>query len=182
MAEVEAVGGETATEFASVPVVLAEALRLRGKLEEARGHMSRGLEAEARRPGSVGHAVALVYDAQLALSERDRRRASTSVSLAREIIDRYPDVGTLDARLARIEAGLEGMQDNALLGTPPTRSEMRVLELLASNKTLPQIADALYVSKHTVRSHQRRLFRRLGATTREDALAAARERGLLDPR
>jgi ATP/maltotriose-dependent transcriptional regulator MalT len=182
MAEVDAVGGETATEFASVPVVFAEALRLRGNLDEARRHMSRGLEAEALRPGSIGHAVALIYDAQLALSERDRHRARTSASLAREIIDRYPDVGTLAPRLTRIEAALEEVSDTTLLGTEPTPSEMRVLELLATNKTLAEIAAELYVSRHTVRSHQRRLYRRLGEATREAAVAAARERGLLDGR
>jgi LuxR family transcriptional regulator, maltose regulon positive regulatory protein len=182
MAEVEAVGGQTATEFAGVPVVLAEALRLRGKLDEARRHMSRGLEAEARRPGSVGHAVALIYDAQLALSQRDRGRARTSASLAREIIDRYSDVGTLGPRLTRIEADLEDASDIALLGTEPTPSEMRVLELLATNMTLAEIAAELYLSRHTVRSHQRRLYRRLGEGTREGALTAARERGLLDGR
>ena len=35
-----------------------------------------GLRNEARRPGSVGHAVALTYDAELALTEGDRRRAT----------------------------------------------------------------------------------------------------------
>jgi ATP/maltotriose-dependent transcriptional regulator MalT len=181
MAEVEAVGGQTATEFTSVPIVLAEALRLHGKLEEARQHMSRGLEGEARRPGSVGHAVALVYDAQLALSERDRRRARTSASLAREIIERYADVGTFEARLAGIEAALQEQPSaNPLLGTQPTRSELQVLRLLDSEKTYSEIATELYVSVHTVRSHARRLYRRLGERTREGALAAARERGLLD--
>jgi DNA-binding CsgD family transcriptional regulator len=179
-AEVEAVGGETATEFTSVPIVLADALRLQGKLEEARHHMTRGLDGEARRPGSVGHLVALVYDAQLAIAERDQRRARSSAALAREIVDRYPDVGTFETRLARIEAEFEEPSANPLLGTKPTRSEMQLLTLLDSDKTFGEIADELYVSRHTVRSHTRRLYRRLGASTREGAVAAARERGLLD--
>jgi LuxR family transcriptional regulator, maltose regulon positive regulatory protein len=181
MAEVEAVGGETATEFTSVPIVLADALRLRGELEEARHHLDRGLEGEARLPGSVGHAVALVYDAELALAEHDRARARSSASHAREIIDRYPDVGTFEARLARIEDALgESHVANPLLGTEPTRSELRILQLLDSELTLAEIARELYVSQHTVKSHVRRLYRRLGAGTREAAVAVARERELLD--
>jgi DNA-binding CsgD family transcriptional regulator len=182
MGDVEAARAETALEFTGLPWVLAETLRRRGKLDEARHHLSRGLEAEERRPGSVGHALALTYDAQLALSERDRPRALRSASRAREIIDSYPDLGTLDTRLARIEVELGEASDTALLGTEPTPSEIRVLELLATNKTLAEIAAELYLSRHTVRSHQRRLYRRLGEATREAAVAAALERGLLDGR
>jgi ATP/maltotriose-dependent transcriptional regulator MalT len=47
--------------------------------------------------------------------------------------------------------------------------------------TLREIAsNHLYVSIHTVTSHARRLYRRLGERTRGGAVAAARERGLLD--
>jgi LuxR family transcriptional regulator, maltose regulon positive regulatory protein len=179
MAEVEAVGGVDAVDFSGVPLVLAEALRLRGKLDEARRYLLGAFEAEAARPGSIGQAVALTYDAQLALSEGDRARARDSAARAREIVDRYRDLGTLEARLARVEAALEDAADNPLLGTQPTPAELRVLELLESERTLAEIAAELYVSQHTVKSHAQRLYRRLGASTREAAVAAARERGLL---
>lgn len=179
MAVVEAVGGATATEFTGVPWVLGEALRVGGKLEEARHFMSRGLENEARRPGSVGHAAALAYDAQLALAEGERSRARRSVRRARAIVDRYRDLGTLESRVARVEAALDGSGENALLGSHPTRAELRVLGLLDSERTLAQIADELYVTRDTVKSHVRRLYRRLGESTRAGALAAARERDLL---
>jgi ATP/maltotriose-dependent transcriptional regulator MalT len=45
---------------------------------------------------------------------------------------------------------------------------------------LSEIAEELYVSLYTVISHAGRLYRRLGESTREGAVAAARERGLLD--
>jgi ATP/maltotriose-dependent transcriptional regulator MalT len=183
-AEVEAIGGQTAAEFNGIPWVLAEALRVRGKLDEARRHLDRGLAVEARRPGSVGDAVALILDAQLALSEGDLRRAGASASRAREGVDHYPDLGALETRLAGIEAALSGElaapADNPLLGTAPTPSELRILPLLDSELTLGEIAAELYVSLHTVKSHVRRLYRRLGAGTREAAVSAARERGLLD--
>jgi LuxR family maltose regulon positive regulatory protein len=177
--EIAALGAETATEFTGVPWVLGEALRVNGKLDEAREHLNRGLDNEARRPGSVGHAVALTYDAQLALAEGDRARARRSARRAREIIDRYRDLGTFASRVARIEAALDGGGGNALLGTDPTPAELRVLELLDSELTLAGIAAELYVSRETVKSHVRRLYRRLGERTRAGAVAAARARGLL---
>ncbi len=181
MAEVVAVGGETATEFTGVPWVVGEALRLAGKLEEARKHMSRGLENEARRPGSVGHALALTYDADLSLAEGNRDRAARNARRAREIVDRYPDLGAVPRRLAEVEAALDA-SENALLGTLPTPAELRVLALLDSDRSLAQIGSELYLSRDTVKSHARRLYRRLGASSRQDAVGAARKRGLLSER
>lgn len=178
-AEVEAAGAETATEYAGVPLVLGEALRLRGQLEEARFHVNRGLENEARRPGSVGHALAFVCDARLALAEGDRRHARGSAKRAREIVDRYRDLGTLTGNLAQVESALRAPADNRLLGTPPTDAERRVLRLLDSGLTFREIAAELQISSDTVKSHARRLYRRLGVNSRDGAVAAARERGLL---
>jgi LuxR family maltose regulon positive regulatory protein len=181
-AEVEAVGGQTATEFTGLPWVLGEALRRRGKLDEARVQLDRGLRNEARRPGSVGHALALTYDAELAVTEGDRRRATRSARSARQMVGQYRDVGTLESRLAGVEAALSNAGANPLLGSDPTPAELRVLRLLDSDLTLAQIASELYVTRDTVKSHTRRLYRRLGASTRTGALGVARERGLLEER
>jgi DNA-binding NarL/FixJ family response regulator len=96
------------------------------------------------------------------------------------IVNRYPDVGVLGERLAAVEEALRRRSDDALLGSKPTPAELRLLELLPTDLTLKEIASQhLYVSIHTVTSHARRLYRRLGARTREEAVVAARERGLL---
>ncbi|HVY97236.1 MAG TPA: LuxR C-terminal-related transcriptional regulator, partial [Solirubrobacterales bacterium] len=178
MAEVAAAGAETATEFTGLPWVVAEALRVNGKLAEAREQMGRGLENEARRPASVGHAVALVLDAKLSLAEGDRDRARRSAARARDAIDRYPDLGTLPDRLAEVEAALSPAAE-PLLGSLPTAAERRVLALLDSPLSLAEIGAELYVSRDTVKSHTRRLYRRLGVSNREEAVAVARQRGLL---
>jgi LuxR family maltose regulon positive regulatory protein len=176
------VGAETATEFTALPLVLAEALRLRGRLTEAREHLARTLAAEARRPGSVGLALALTYDARLALTAGNVRRARASAERARRIVDRYPGTGTLERRLARVEAEISGAAGDPLLGTPPTPAELRVLALLDSERTWAQIAQELYLSTNTVKSHGRRLYRRFGQSTRAGVVAAARARGVLPPR
>jgi LuxR family maltose regulon positive regulatory protein len=46
--------------------------------------------------------------------------------------------------------------------------------------TRPQIADALVLSVNTVKTHQRRLYRKLGSAERDTAVARARAHGLLD--
>jgi LuxR family maltose regulon positive regulatory protein len=172
--------GESALEFHLPYVALGEALRLRGALGEAEERLSHVARVTGRLPSSVYRALTLVYQAQLDLASRDRRRARTRAATARRIIDGYPDVGTLADRLAKVEAALDRRSDAGLLGSQPTPAELRLLALLPSELTLKTIAaEHLYVSIHTVTSHAQRLYRRLGARTRAEAVAAARERGLL---
>ncbi len=54
-----------------------------------------------------------------------------------------------------------------------TRRELIVLERLAENATLEQIASTLWVSRNTVKSQVRSLYRKIGVTTRADAVAWA---------
>jgi LuxR family maltose regulon positive regulatory protein len=160
-------------------VALAEALRLRGDLHEAGERLEQAALLTGKLPGSVYHALTLVVDAQLALTRNDSGRARARAAAARAIIDRYPDVGGLADRLTRVEQGLQPRESSDLRGTGPTAAELRVLAWLPSDLTLEQIARELYLSVNTVKSHRRRLYQRLGVTSREDAVAAARIRGLL---
>lgn len=61
-----------------------------------------------------------------------------------------------------------------------TPREAVVLRTLARTGSAAEIAEALHVSTHTVKSQLRTLYRKLGARSREDALASARHHGLLE--
>ena len=50
----------------------------------------------------------------------------------------------------------------------------------ATDLTAREIADRLFLSANTVRSHTRALYRKLGVRTRADAVARAAELGLLE--
>jgi LuxR family maltose regulon positive regulatory protein len=62
-----------------------------------------------------------------------------------------------------------------------SRSELRVLRYLPTNLSTPEIARELSLSVHTVRTHVRHLFAKLGAHGRAEAVARARALGLLAP-
>jgi LuxR family transcriptional regulator, maltose regulon positive regulatory protein len=64
---------------------------------------------------------------------------------------------------------------------PPSESEIRVLRYLPTNLSAPEIANELYVSPHTVKTHMRHLYAKLGTHTRADTVAQARALGLLAP-
>lgn len=60
-----------------------------------------------------------------------------------------------------------------------TDRQLAVLKQLQEEVSLRQIADGLYVSYNTVKSHTRAVYRKLGARSRAEALARAQELGLV---
>ena len=61
-----------------------------------------------------------------------------------------------------------------------TDAELKVLQHLPTNLTLADIATRLFVSRNTVKSHVAAIYRKLGATSRSDAVDLARQTGLLE--
>jgi DNA-binding CsgD family transcriptional regulator len=61
---------------------------------------------------------------------------------------------------------------------PLTRRERVVLANLAEDVTLEQIASRLFVTRNTVKSQVRSAYRKIGVSTRADAVAWARQAGL----
>ena len=60
-----------------------------------------------------------------------------------------------------------------------TRKELKVLELLGQGLSNDAMAEKLYVSESTVRTHLRSINTKLQASNRLHALAIARQRGLV---
>ncbi|WP_345382058.1 LuxR C-terminal-related transcriptional regulator [Pseudonocardia yuanmonensis] len=81
--------------------------------------------------------------------------------------------------LARILAGPQEAGGVHALVDPPTERERTVLQYLSSSLSNAEIAAELYVSVSTVKTHQRALYRKLGASGRRDAVRRARLLGLL---
>jgi DNA-binding CsgD family transcriptional regulator len=61
-----------------------------------------------------------------------------------------------------------------------SRREREVLEELARGSQSDEMALALHLSVHTIRSHTKSLLRKLGARTRAHAVAIAYSRGALE--
>jgi LuxR family maltose regulon positive regulatory protein len=62
---------------------------------------------------------------------------------------------------------------------PLSTTEIRVLQYLPTHLTMAQIADELYVSLNTIRTHMRHLYTKLGTHQRADTVERARALGLL---
>ena len=62
---------------------------------------------------------------------------------------------------------------------PLTEREKTVLRLLRGTLSLRQIGQELYLSPNTVKTHTQAAYRKLGVSTRQDAIARAHEIGVL---
>jgi len=60
-----------------------------------------------------------------------------------------------------------------------TERELEVLSMLPSPLTTKEIGEELFVSRNTIKTHLRRIYRKLNASSREEAVLIARDRGLL---
>ena len=100
---------------------------------------------------------------------RDVRAAHETLEMARYVV-RHSRQGTQEKRAVR--------RDNDAPALTPRQAE--ILGLLASGKSAGEIGRELYLSQATVRNHIRALLLALGAHSQLEALARAREAGLLD--
>jgi LuxR family maltose regulon positive regulatory protein len=83
-------------------------------------------------------------------------------------------VAALEVRAARPDA----VSFHDALPEPLTAAEMRILKLLPTSTYL-QMADTLYVSRNTVKTHLRSVYQKLGVTSRSLAIERAVELGLI---
>ena len=82
-------------------------------------------------------------------------------------------------RLFAPRAALPDGNPQAIAALGISNRELAVLRELAAGASNQQIADRLGVSPNTIKTHVSKLFGKLGASRRTDAIARARELGIL---
>src|SRR3954469_1443265 len=130
--------------------------------------------AHLRAPAGPGywHVHALLRLARARHQASDAEGASDAVESARIELDALPDTSMLGGVLAETESQLRGPQRReGFLGEALSEGEIRVLRLLAAERSLSEVARELFLSTNTVKTHRRAIYRKLGARTREEAIA-----------
>jgi LuxR family maltose regulon positive regulatory protein len=90
-----------------------------------------------------------------------------------------PQLGTLTTRRAQLEASLAALPTGNVGVSTLTTAELRLLPLLATNLSFPEIGERLFVSRHTVKTQAMSIYRKLDVSSRSDAVTRLRELGLL---
>jgi LuxR family maltose regulon positive regulatory protein len=163
----------------------------RGKLLELRGEPA-AAESAYVHAASLAHrssrrldlTLALVSLARLKRRTGDHAGARSLARQARQALAACPDPGVLGGLLARTERSLQ--LASAPASAPVLASdlelserELTLLRLLASELSQREIGSELFISLNTVKGHVKSIFRKLGVTSRADAVARGRELGLL---
>jgi LuxR family transcriptional regulator, maltose regulon positive regulatory protein len=144
------------------------------------------LDATARDRLGDRRAAEESLEAALELAEPEGLILPFMLWPSRELLERHPKHRTAHATLiATILDTLAGraapQRGPAPLRVQLSDAELRVVRYLPSNLTASEIASELVVSTNTVRTHMRHIYAKLDAHTRSEAVARARELGLVAP-
>jgi LuxR family maltose regulon positive regulatory protein len=163
-------------------VALGRALLAAGRLESARTRLEHGLGLLRGGLVPAWHAYALLWAAPAAQAGGDLARALALVEEAESLLASFEDAGTLTALLHDVQRRLSlGRRrrrepDSSTL----TETEFAVLRLLSgSPKSQREIAQELSLSINTIKTHTSGIYRKLGVSSRDDAVARATELNLL---
>lgn len=151
---------------------LLEVLAERGELTPTTAAMRTSLTVdEASKTleelAHKGHLKLEVEEGVMAYALREREREKMKAPDSR-----LPEAGVVDESPEQTRA-------SQTLEDPLSERELEVLALLASGRTNSEIASSLFVSVGTVKSHTGNIYRKLKAKNRTEALARARELGLI---
>lgn len=141
-------------------VVEALALREQGRIEEALA-----LTAETIREAEPEEYVRLFADEGAPMAELVERAA--------------PALGDHEPYLERLRAALEPEHAGNGSDAELNERELALLRLFAVGRSNAEIASELFLSVNTVKWHARRLYAKLGVHRRAQAVARARELGIL---
>ena len=146
--------------------LLLSAQRLRPVLTYAMPHLAVQARIELTR---VHLALADLAGARTLMREID------------ELLKRRPDLGTLVRETQVLRTQLSEDHAPSVPGASSlTAAELRVLPMLATHLSFPEIGADLFLSPHTVKSQAMSIYRKLGASSRSQAVARSRELGLLE--
>jgi LuxR family transcriptional regulator, maltose regulon positive regulatory protein len=144
------------------------------------------LAAHAQRERGDQRAATQATERALALAEPDRLVLPFAMTGSGELLEALPRRETTHAALLTdildvIHGSSLAAKDSS--SSPPAEelspTELRVLRYLPTNLSRPEIASELSVSVHTVNTHIRSIYAKLGAGDRSSAVQRARELRLL---
>jgi LuxR family maltose regulon positive regulatory protein len=113
------------------------------------------------------------------LALTDVAGARTVLREVDELLWRRPHLGVLGQQADQLRARVDTMRADVLGASALTAAELRLLPLLATHLTFRELGERLHVSSHTVKSQAMSIYRKLGASSRSQAIQRAQQLDLL---
>jgi LuxR family transcriptional regulator, maltose regulon positive regulatory protein len=117
--------------------------------------------------------------AHLALG--DLAGARTLMREVDEILRRRPGLGVFARQAESLRVELAHSRDPSALGASAlTDAELRLVPMLPTHLSFPEIAAEVFLSRNTVKSTVHSIYRKLGTSSRSEAVSRLRDLGLLE--
>jgi LuxR family transcriptional regulator, maltose regulon positive regulatory protein len=152
----------------------------RGDISKARFYLGRA----ARLRPLLTYALpvvsvqALLELARCYLTLADPAGTAAILHQVHDILQQRPDLGVLTKLAGQLESQLGKTGANAVGASSLTAAELRLLPLLSTHLSYREIGERLYVSSHTVKTQAYSAYRKLGASSRSEAVTRVHELGL----
>jgi DNA-binding CsgD family transcriptional regulator/tetratricopeptide (TPR) repeat protein len=162
-----------------VASIAATAAHVRGLLEPSTADLREAIDLFEQTPRRLELAAALEdLGSDLIATERE-----TAIEILGRTLGLYAELGaTWDARRVRSRLRELGVRRRLVAAEPETNgwaaltsSEVTVARLVAEGLTNREVAERLFVSPHTVSSHLRHVFSKLGINSRVELARVARD-------
>jgi LuxR family maltose regulon positive regulatory protein len=154
-----------------------------GRLEQASRHAEFAARIAADYPpenDSLLIAVPLTIElARIRCARGDRSGAEAALEDARRRLRGVTDAGRISDWFAEAERELAAATAAPFESSELSPRELTVLRLLAGSGTLRELSEELFVSQNTLKTHCRVIYRKLGVSSREQAVSRARELSLI---
>jgi LuxR family maltose regulon positive regulatory protein len=98
---------------------------------------------------------------------------------ARDVLRARPDLGRLPVQVEELWSSLDLVRHASPGASGLTTAELRLLPLLATHLTFREIGERLYISQNTVKTQAISVYRKLGVSSRGQAVERVQTIGLL---
>jgi LuxR family maltose regulon positive regulatory protein len=113
---------------------------------------------------------------------RDHDAAQQMLEEARDVLAVKPKLGVLSAAVDALAEEIDAMPTNGNgASSGLTAAELRLLPLLSTHLSFREIGERLFVSRNTIKTQAISVYRKLGVSSRSEAIARAEKLGLVDP-
>ena len=177
----DAIGLSESPQASIAAIAVGAVLAGQGRFEDARGELEQALRSRRQWFGISQWPTieTLLRLAPVRLELGDLPGAIALLGEAREVLTSFPDgAGAQLDRLERLERRLAGPPRTRRAAEPLTERERAVLRLLRGTLSTREIGQELYLSGNTIKTHTRSIYRKLGVSSRRDAVERGRELGL----
>jgi LuxR family maltose regulon positive regulatory protein len=165
------------------PLIHAVAARTalhRGDVPRAQDHLTRADRLRPRLTAALPHRAVqtLLELARARVALTDVAGAGILLRETRYILQQRPHLGILPAQAEQLKSKLDTFRGTTTSAATLTTAELRLLPLLSTHLTFREMGDRLHVSQNTVKSQALSVYRKLGVSSRSEAIRRVQQTGL----